>query len=115
MGLYLSAQRRKSGKASYHAHWQGNTLAQVHARPMCVGSGTHQRQLPYAQFHRIRSRRGPKKAIIAIAASMLSAIYPYAQGRNDVSGPRREPLRFRQKTAWLSAWPTWEAPLSSRP
>jgi transposase len=75
MGLYLSAQRRKSGKASYHAHWQGNTLAQVHARPMCVGSGTHQRQLPYAQFHRIRSRRGPKKAIIAIAASMLSAIY----------------------------------------
>ena len=28
-----------------------------------------------AQFYRIRARRGPKKAIIAIAASILTAIY----------------------------------------
>ena len=28
-----------------------------------------------AQFHRLRSRRGPKKAIVAVAASMLTAIY----------------------------------------
>lgn len=27
------------------------------------------------QFHRIRSRRGAKKAILAVAASMLTAIY----------------------------------------
>ena len=28
-----------------------------------------------SQFHRIKSRRGPKKAIIAVAASMLTAAY----------------------------------------
>jgi transposase len=28
-----------------------------------------------AQFHRLRSRRGAKKAILAIAASMLTAAY----------------------------------------
>ena len=28
-----------------------------------------------AQFHRLKSRRGPKKAIIAVAASMLTAVY----------------------------------------
>ncbi len=33
--------------------------------------------LPYlrAQFQRLKSRRGPKKAIVAVAASMLTAIY----------------------------------------
>jgi transposase len=29
----------------------------------------------HAQFARLKSRRGPKKAIIAVAASMLTAIY----------------------------------------
>jgi len=29
----------------------------------------------HAQFIRLKSRRGPKKAIIAVAASMLSAVY----------------------------------------
>ena len=28
-----------------------------------------------AQFYRIRARRGPKKAIMAVAASILTAIY----------------------------------------
>ena len=28
-----------------------------------------------AQFHRIKARRGPKKAIMAVVASMLTAIY----------------------------------------
>ena len=28
-----------------------------------------------AQFHRIKARRGPKKAIMAVAASILTAIY----------------------------------------
>jgi transposase len=27
-----------------------------------------------SQFHRIRARRGPKKAIVAVAASILTAI-----------------------------------------
>ncbi len=29
----------------------------------------------HAQFHRIRSRRGAKKAIAAVAASILTAVY----------------------------------------
>jgi hypothetical protein len=29
----------------------------------------------HAQFHRIKARRGPKKAIVAVAASILTAIY----------------------------------------
>jgi hypothetical protein len=29
----------------------------------------------HAQFARLKSRRGPKKAIMAVAASMLTAIY----------------------------------------
>ena len=28
-----------------------------------------------AQFHRLKGRRGPKKAIVAVAASMLTAAY----------------------------------------
>ena len=28
-----------------------------------------------AQFHRLRARRGAKKAIVAVAASMLTAVY----------------------------------------
>ena len=32
-------------------------------------------KLDSAQFHRIRARRGPKKAIVAVAASILTAIY----------------------------------------
>jgi hypothetical protein len=28
-----------------------------------------------AQFHRIKARRGPKKAIMAVVASILTAIY----------------------------------------
>ena len=28
-----------------------------------------------AQYHRIKARRGPKKAIMAVAASILTAIY----------------------------------------
>ena len=30
---------------------------------------------PQAQLHRIKARRGPKKAIMAVVASILTAIY----------------------------------------
>jgi hypothetical protein len=34
---------------------------------------------PTDQFHRLRSRRGAKKAILAVAASMLTAAYSRRQ------------------------------------
>jgi hypothetical protein len=37
-----------------------------------------------AQFYRIKARRGPKKAIMAVAASILIRHLPHAQGRDDV-------------------------------
>jgi hypothetical protein len=37
--------------------------------------GGKERQLLQAQFHRIKARRGPKKAIMAAVASTLTAIY----------------------------------------
>jgi transposase len=39
-----------------------------------------------AQFHRIRARRGAKKAIVAVAASILTAAY-HAQERRGLPGP----------------------------
>ena len=43
---------------------------------MRLGGGKKERQLPaQAQFYRIKARRGPKKAIMAVAASILTAIY----------------------------------------
>ena len=42
-----------------------------------VGGDTQEGELSYlqSQFRRIKGRRGPKKAIIAVAASMLTAVY----------------------------------------
>ena len=34
---------------------------------------------PQALFHKLKARRGPKKAIVAVAASMLTAIHVMLQ------------------------------------
>jgi transposase len=42
----------------------------------CAWAASRKKDSYYkAQFHRLRSRRGPKKAICAVAAAMLTAIY----------------------------------------
>ena len=43
----------------------------------CSASGRRRAKDTYlnAQFHRIRARRGPKNAILAVAASILTAVY----------------------------------------
>ena len=42
----------------------------------CAWSAVKKKDSYYkAQFNRLKSRRGPKKAICAVAASMLTAIY----------------------------------------
>jgi transposase len=65
-----SAGKRRSTRLRQGAPWLKPILVQA------AWSATRCKQgyLP-AQFFRIRSRRGPKKAIVAVAASMLTAAY----------------------------------------
>lgn len=65
-----SAGRRRSTRIRKGAPWLKTTLVQ------CAWSAIRKKDSYYkAQYHRICGRRGPKKAIIAVAASMLTAIY----------------------------------------
>lgn len=65
-----SAGKRRSTRLRRGGHWLKTTLVQCAWAAVRVKGGYLQ-----AQFHRIRARRGAKKAIIAVAASMLTAIW----------------------------------------
>jgi transposase len=65
-----SAGKRRSTRLRHGASWLKTTLVQAAWSAARCKDG----YLP-AQFRRIKSRRGPKKAIIAVAASMLTAAY----------------------------------------
>ena len=65
-----SAGKRRSTRLRQGAPWLKTTLVQAAWSASRGKSG----YLP-AQFSRIKSRRGPKKAVIAVAASMLKAAY----------------------------------------
>jgi len=65
-----SAGKRRSTRIRKGSPWLKSTLVQC-AWAAARTKGSYLQ----AQFHRIRSRRGPKKAIIAVAASILTAIY----------------------------------------
>jgi transposase len=65
-----SAGKRRSTRLRQGAPWLKTTLVQAAWGAARCKSG----YLP-AQFRRIKSRRGPKKAIMAVAASMLTAAY----------------------------------------
>lgn len=65
-----SAGKRRSTRLRQGAPWLKATLTQA------AWSATHtKRSYLQAQFLRIKSRRGPKKAIMAVAASMLTSAY----------------------------------------
>lgn len=65
-----SAGRRRSNRLRKGAPWLKTTLVQ------CAWAAVRKKDsYLQAQFHRIKSRRGPKKAIMAVAASILAAIY----------------------------------------
>ena len=65
-----SAGKRKSSRLRKGAPWLKTMLVQ------CAWAASRKKDSYYkAQFNRLRSRRGPKKAICAVAASMLTAIY----------------------------------------
>jgi transposase len=65
-----SAGKRRSARLRKGAPWLKTVLVQ------CAWAATRKKgSYLQAQFHRLRSRRGPKKALCAVAASMLTAIY----------------------------------------
>ena len=69
-GQNESAGKRKSSRLRKGAPWLKTTLVQ------CAWAAKRQKNSYYmAQFHRLKSRRGPQKAICAVAASILTAIY----------------------------------------
>jgi transposase len=68
--LQESAGKRQSTRSRLGASWLKTTLVQA----AWAASRTRNSYLR-AQFLRLRTRRGPKKAILAVAASMLTAIY----------------------------------------
>jgi transposase len=65
-----SAGKRKSSRLRKGAPWLKTLLVQ------CAWAASRKKDSYYkAQFHRLRAKHGPKKAICAVAASMLTAIY----------------------------------------
>jgi transposase len=69
-GQNQSAGKRKSARLRRGAPWLKTMLVQ------CAWAAKRAKDSYYmAQFHRLRRRRGPQKAICAVAASILTAIY----------------------------------------
>jgi transposase len=65
-----SAGKRRSNRSRKGATWLKTTLVQ------CAWAAVKKKDsYLQAQFYRIKARRGPKKAIMAVAASMLTVIY----------------------------------------
>jgi transposase len=65
-----SAGKRRSNRTRRGGNWLKTTLVQCAWAAVRV-KGSY----PQALFHRIRGRRGAKKAILAVAASMLTTIW----------------------------------------
>jgi transposase len=65
-----SAGKRRSTRTRPSAPWLKTTLVQA-----AWGAARTKDSYFHAQFVRLKSRRGPKKAILAVAASMLTALY----------------------------------------
>lgn len=69
-GQNESAGKRKSSKLRKGAPWLKTMLVQ------CAWAAIKKKDSYYkAQFNRLKARRGPKKAICAVAAAILTAIY----------------------------------------
>jgi transposase len=69
-GQNESAGKQKSARLRKGAPWLKTMLVQ------CAWAAKRQKNSYYmAQFYRLQARRGPQKAICAVAASLLTAIY----------------------------------------
>jgi transposase len=71
-----SAGKRRSTKLRHGAPWLKTLLVQAAWAAVRVKASYHA-----ALFHRLKARRGPKKAIVAVAASMLTALHVMLQRR----------------------------------
>lgn len=75
-GLKETGKKKQSSRTK-KARWLKGTMTQ------CAWAASHQRDCYLrARFHRITSRRGKKKAVLAVANTMLRAIYHMLE--NDV-------------------------------
>jgi transposase len=68
--LDVSAGKRHSTRIRHATPWLKTTLIQA-----AWAATRKKNSYLHAQFVRLKSRRGPKKAIVAVAASMLTAAY----------------------------------------
>lgn len=68
--LEVSAGKRHSTRIRHATPWLKTTLIQA-----AWAATRKKNSYLHAQFVRLKSRRGPKKAIVAVAASMLTAVY----------------------------------------
>ena len=91
-----SAGKRRSTRLRKGGVWLKTTLVQAAWAAVRVKNGYLQ-----AQFHRLRARRGAKKAIIAVAASMLTAAWYMLRNQTDWHdlGAAHFDRADRQKTA----------------
>jgi transposase len=70
IGSLESAGQRRSNRVRKDGTWLKTTLVQ------CAWAVVEKKDsYLQAQFYRIKARRGPKKAIMAVVASILTAIY----------------------------------------
>lgn len=65
-----SAGKRRSNRVRKGANWLKTTLVQC-----ALAAANKKGSYLQAQFHRLKARRGPKKAIMAVVSSILTAIY----------------------------------------
>jgi transposase len=95
-----SAGKRRSTRVRYGAPWLKPVLTQC-GWAASRSKGTYLQ----AQFFRLKARRGPKKAVIAVAASILTAVYHMLKNHAPYQdlGPdyfvKRDPARIAAKLA----------------
>ena len=91
-----SAGKRRSQRLRKGASWLKTTLVQ------CAWAGSRKKAgYLQAQFHRLRGRRGPKKAICAVAASILTATYHML--KNGTSYQDLGPDHFKRRSKQAQA------------
>jgi transposase len=89
-----SAGKRRSTRLRRGAAWLKATLVQ------CAWAGVRKNgSYLQAQFHRLRARRGAKKAICAVAASILTAIYHMLKDGTDYEDLGADHFERRSKDA----------------
>ena len=82
-----SAGKRRSTRLKKGAPWLKTALVQA-----AWAAVRKKHSYLNAQFQRLRARRGPRKAICAVAASILTAAYHMLKRRHLLRRPRTRPL-----------------------